>query len=123
MGVRMKKLILASIFCLAFAAGLRAQEKPQSQTIPSEKLLVFPSQPVSPSVWGVVQRLDLQRLQPVQPRQIELKGVIAGQSGVCSVPLLEVHVDTVDPGMVFNPGNRAVPIPRAHVPAPACEKK
>jgi hypothetical protein len=125
----MKRLLLASIFCLAFAAVSNAQDKPQLQLIPPQKLLVFPPQPVSPSVWGVVRGLDLykdkdfRKQEPVQAREIELKGFNPAPSGVCSVPLLEAHVDAVDPGIAIMPGNTAVAIPQARVPAPACPKK
>lgn len=115
----MKRLVLASILCLAFAAGLRAQEKPQPQLNPFEKYHLFPAQPESPSVSGIVQGLDLRGRVP---SSLNLTFKLNGPE-VCSVPLLEVHVGTFDPGMVFNPGNRAVPMPQARVPAPACEKK
>jgi hypothetical protein len=116
-GFRMKRLILASIFCVALAGRSHAQDKPQ-QLIPPEKLLEFP-QFVNPSSGRPVHSLDLSK----QPRVLELKGVPSAQSGVCSVPLLEAHADAIDPGIAFTPGNTAVPIPQARVPAPACEKK
>jgi len=85
--------------------GARAG-KPQLQLTPPEKLFEFP-------------KLDALRTT----RTLELKGFNPAPSGVCSVPLLEVHVEMVDPGMVFTPGNTAVAMPQAHVPAPACQKK
>ena len=114
----MKRLILASIFCLPFAVGLYAQDKPQLQLISPEKLLEFPKL-VDPSSGKPVHSLDLWK----QPRVLELKGVAPAQSGICSVPLLEAHADAIDPGIAFTPGNTAVPIPQARVPAPACQKK
>lgn len=122
MGFRMKRLILASIFCLAFAGSSHAQDKPQLQLISPEKLMEFPKL-VNPGSGKPAHSLDLRKQVPAQSRVLELKGVTPAQSGICSVPLLETHADAIDPGMVFTPGNTAVPIPQAHVPAPACEKK
>jgi hypothetical protein len=123
MGVRMKRLILSSIFCLAFAGVSNAQEKHQPQIIvPPEKLFEFPK--VAPNAPG--KGLDWWkelRKQDAQARVIELKGLTPAQGGVCSVPLLEAHAETVDPGMAFTPQSTAVPIPQARVPAPACQKK
>jgi hypothetical protein len=118
MGFRMKKLILASIFSLAFAGGLHAQDKPQWQLISPEKLLEFPKL-VDPSSGKPAHSLDLRK----QERVLELKGIPPAQSGICSVPLLEAHAGAIDPGIAFTPGNQAVPIPKARVPAPPCEKK
>jgi hypothetical protein len=124
---RMKRLIFASSFCLAFAVASHAQEKSRLQITPSVNLLEFPSKAVSPSVSGIVRGLDLRKdlSKTVQApsREIELKGVTPAQGGVCSVPLLEAHAGATDPGIVFLPGHTAVPIPQALVPAPTCEKK
>jgi len=114
----MKRLILASIFCIAFGRTSHAQDKPQLQLISPEKLLEFPKL-VDPSSGKPVHSLDLRKPE----RVLELKGVPPAQSGICSVPLLEAHAGAIDPGMVFTPGNTAAPIPQAHVPAPACQKK
>jgi hypothetical protein len=108
----MKKLILASILCLACAADLRAQEKPQPQMNPFEKRPLLPPQPVNPNQWSLA-----------QPREFELKGIFPGQNRVCSVPLLEARGNAIDPGMAFTPQDKAAPMPKPHVPAPACEKK
>jgi hypothetical protein len=118
MGFRMKRLIVASSFCLAFAVSSYAQDKPQLQLISPEKLLEFPKL-VNPSSGRPVHSLDLRK----QERVLELKGVPPAQSGVCSVPLLEVRAEAIDPGIAFTPGSAAVAIPQARVPAPACEKK
>jgi len=118
----MKRWILTSIFCLALALGARAQEKPQFQLIPPEKLLEFPK--VTPDAGKPVHSLDLGRQSQMPPSSIELTfTLIPRQGGVCSVPLLEAHADAVDPGISFKPGDGAVPIPQARVPAPPCPKK
>ena len=126
-GFRMKRLLLASIFCLAFAVVSHAQDKPQLQIIPPANLLEFPPKLVSTSVSGSVQGLDFgnsfQLRAQVQAIDIELKGLMALQTGLCSVPLLEAHVDANDPGIAVAPRNAAVPIPQARVPAPSCQKK
>jgi hypothetical protein len=114
----MKRLILASIFCLAFAGISHAQDKPQLQLISPEKLLEFPKL-VDPSSGKPAHSLDLGK----QPRVLELKGVAPAQTGICSVPLLEAHAGATDPGIAFTAGNTVVPMPQARVPAPACEKK
>jgi hypothetical protein len=126
----MKRLILASMISLACTVSSYAQEKPQIQFDPLQKFHLVPAQPANPSVWGVVQGLDFpQGLPKQQPAAvIELKGSIPVQNGVCSVPLLEAHVDghldANDPGIAMRLGNRAAaPIPHARVPAPACQKK
>jgi hypothetical protein len=115
----MKRLILALVFCLACVVALSAQEKPQYQLIPPEKLLVFPPPSASPSVSGIVQGLDLRGRVPAS-LNLTMK---VNPGAVCSVPLLEAHVDAVDPGIVLTPTNKSAPVPQAHVPAPACEKK
>jgi hypothetical protein len=106
----MKRLILASIICLAPAY---AQDK-APQLIPPEKLFEFPLvHPAAPGTQTFV-------LQGNVPQRVTLR---SSSPGVCSVPLLEAHVDAADPGIAFTPSNTAVPIPQAHVPAPACPKK
>lgn len=120
----MKRLILASIFGLTFAAIAYPQEKPPLQLIPPEKLLEFPSL-VNPSSAKPMHSLDLRNKETTPPSSVELTLTLNPvQSGICSVPLIEVHVDPlIDPGMAFKPGNTAVPIPQARVPAPPCSKK
>jgi hypothetical protein len=113
----MKRVILASIFCLAFAVVSHAQDKPQLQLIPPQKLLEAPSQ------LGQDFGKNFERLAQVQTLLVELKGLALTQSGLCSVPLLEAHVDATDQGIAVAAGNAAVPIPQAHVPAPSCQKK
>jgi hypothetical protein len=120
----MKRLILAAIFGLLLAVIAAAQDKPQFQLIPPEKVLVFPSL-VNPDSGKPMHRLDLQQKEMVPPSSIELTFTLnTPQSAVCSVPLIEAHVDPmIDPRMAFKPGSAAVPIPQAHVPAPSCQKK
>jgi hypothetical protein len=101
----MKRLILASILCLAFAAMLRAQE---TFSVDSQ---VFPLKSAAPSVWGVVQNL-----QDSHKHQL-------ANTGVCSVQLTEAHLDVNDPGIAATLGNSAVAIPHANVPAPACQSQ
>lgn len=111
----MKKLILASIFCLAFAATLRAQE---------------PVQPPNVGVWHVVQNLQNSRphalfahISPLAPKVIAPKIIeMTAAPGLCSVPLLEAHAGANDPGIAANPKNHAVPMPQAKLPAPPCPK-
>jgi hypothetical protein len=44
-------------------------------------------------------------------------------SGVCSVPLLEAHVDgAIDPSMTVSLADRSVAIPQVRVSAPAFEE-
>jgi hypothetical protein len=96
----MKRLILASILCVS----LRAQV-----IIPGDTRQVFPPNILEPR-------------QPVAPQQIHLvKGFLFEHSGLCSVPLMEAHVDTFDPGIATTPAGSAVAIPQANVPAPACQ--
>jgi hypothetical protein len=116
MGFRMKRLILASVICLAPAY---AQDK-APQLIPPEKLFEFPL--VHPNAQST-KTFDLQGSLPKSfPSSLELNFKV-NQTGVCSVPLLEAHVDAVDPGIAFTPSNTAVAIPQAHLPAPPCPKK
>jgi hypothetical protein len=114
----MKRLILSSIFCLAFALTAHAQDKPQ--LIPPEKLFEFPK---PNNMWGKDFWKDMPKQDPMRAHVIELKGLTPAPTGICSVPLLEAHVQPVDPGMAFSPQSTAVPIPQARVPAPACQKK
>jgi len=113
----MKRLILSSISCLAFALTTYAQDKPQFQLIPPQKLLEYPTS------GKPVRSLDLWKKQ-TGPSSIELTLTLnPAPSGACSVPLLEAHAEAVDPGMAFAPRSTAVPIPQPRVPAPACSKK
>lgn len=120
----MKPLAVA-FSCLAFALVLNAQQKPQFQLTPPPNLLEFPPQPVSPSIMGAIQGLDLRGNLPkraqIPPNSLNLT-FKANQTGVCSVPLLDAHADANDPGIAFRPESNAVPIPQARVPAPACRK-
>jgi hypothetical protein len=120
----MKRLILASIFGMMFAVVASAQEKPQLQLIAPEKLLELPSL-VNPSSAKPVHGLGLWKQELMPPSSIELTLTLnPAPSAVCSVPLIEAHVDPrMDPRMAFKPGSTAVPIPQARVPAPSCSKK
>jgi hypothetical protein len=60
-------------------------------------------------------------LQQREPKIHLLKGLDFADSGICSVPLLEAHVDTFDPGIAATPAGSPVAIPQASVPAPACQ--
>lgn len=114
----MKRLILASVICLVPSY---AQDK-APQLIPPEKLFEFPL--VHPNGPGP-QSFDLQGSLPKRqalPSALELNFKL-NQTGVCSVPLLEAHVDAGDVGIGVVPSDTAVPIPQAHVPAPACSKR
>ena len=109
-GFRMKRLILASVICLVPSY---AQDK-APQLIPPEKLFEYPL--VHPNT-PAIQTFDL---QGSLPKRVTLR---SSSPGVCSVPLLEAHVDAVDPGIAVMPSNTAVAIPQARVPAPPCSKK
>ncbi len=108
----MKKLILASIFCLLFAMVLRAQ----TPVVPQ-----LANPPSNIGVWHVVQGIQNSHRhhELLVPRL--LKPMLQqNQNGVCSVPLLEAHADANDPGIVAAPRDNSVPIRRAHLPAPPC---
>ena len=112
----MKKLILASIFCLAFALSLRAQEA--QQVVPQ---LVVP--PPNIGVWQSVQGLERLKMHvPLLPRVVMPSGVVLMKASVCSVPLLEAHTNANDPGIAMEPKTHSVAIPHANVPAPPCPK-
>jgi hypothetical protein len=117
----MKRLVLASIFGMMFAVVASAQVP---QLIPPEKLLEFPSL-VNPSSAKPVHSLGLWKQEMMPPSSLELTLTFnPAPSTVCSVPLIEAHVDPmIDPGMAFKPRDTAVPIPQARVPAPSCQKK
>ena len=115
----MKRLVLPSIFCFAFAVGVRAQEKPPIQITPPEKLLEFPKF-TGPDGWTAA-LVDLRKHNQMPPSSLELT-LKVNQSGVCSVRLLDAQAQANDPGIAFKPGDTAVPISQAHVPAPACPK-
>jgi len=108
----MKKLFLAFLFCLAFAAMLRAQE---------------PQQPPNIGVWRVMQNAqqDWLKHQPLLPR-LTMPGsnVTIAPSRVCSVPLLEVPTRDVDPGIAHKagPAHHGDTIPESRLPAPPCPK-
>jgi len=107
----MKHLILASIFCLAFAITLSAQApiKVVPQIIPL---------PPNIGVWSVVQGMKTPVL--LAPRELKVRRSGA-PGGVCSVPLLEAHASANDPGIAATPRDNSVPIPQARVPAPPCK--
>jgi hypothetical protein len=118
-GFRMKKLILASVICLVPSY---AQDK-APQLISPEKLFEFPLvHPNAPATQTFDLRGSFPKRAAMPPSSLELNFKV-NQTAVCSVPLLEAHVDVVDPGIAVMPSNNAVPIPQAHVPAPACPKK
>jgi hypothetical protein len=101
----MKKLVLASLCCPAFA----------QQPIPNI------------GVWHAMQNIqDWQKHQPLLPR-LAMPGsnVTIVPSRVCSVPLLEVPTREVDPGILHKAGpvTHGDTIPESHLPAPACPKQ
>jgi len=106
-----KKLILASFLCLPVFA--------QERLIPPEKLLEFPW-PAIPNSGKPEHKLDLSK--PLGTVELTLTGKPI-PTGLCSVPLLEAHVDVYDPGIAYKPGSKSVAIPQARVPAPPCENK
>ncbi len=121
----MKRLILGSILSLA---PVYAQEKPQIQLIPPEKLLEFPK--VKPDPQKHLFPGSIEMTFPKVKPYVHEQGLPAVEwtltgtpSEVCSVPLLQGQVPDVDHAMAFNPGNKAVPMPQARVPAPACAGK
>jgi hypothetical protein len=111
----MKHLVLASIFCLTLSA-----QAPQ---------LIQPSPNIG--VWSVVQGIQNshQQHELLVPRELKIaKGINLMKDpnefqSVCSVPLLEAHVDASDPGIATTPRDNSVPIRQAHVPAPPCKKQ
>ena len=132
----MKNPILASIFCLAFAFALRAQQPP-----PAVPKLTNPflSPGSNVGVWPVLKgRQDSQKhvllvpqgqklwpgLENLHAGEIKLSGIYeATVTGVCSVPLLEANAAPAnDPGIATTPSDRSVPIRQAQVPAPSCKK-
>jgi hypothetical protein len=110
----MKKLFLASLFCLAFAAMLRAQEPVQPPNVGVRHFVIqnFENWQKHPAVASSVIRIGPKlTVSPVQ-------------SGVCSVPLLEVPARAIDPGITHKSGPviHGDTIPESHLPAPACPK-
>lgn len=118
----MKKLILASIFCLAFAMALRAQT-PQ---------IIHPPYiaPGNVGVWSVVQGIQNSHKQHelLAPRDLLkakalnlMRGFDTSETGVCSVPLTDARTDANDPGIAATPRDHSVAIRQAHLPAPPCK--
>lgn len=100
-----KKLILGSIFCLA----LRAQEK-APPLAPDQ--LIDPADP-----FGFMKR-------PPGSLALTFKLNEPIPSGVCSMPLLEAHVNTeLDPRIAISLPDNSAPIPQVRVPAAACAKQ
>jgi hypothetical protein len=118
----MKRLILASILCLS-PAMLSAQEKPRlvDSSVMFPPLVPSPML-TSPNLWVTHDQKAIRKHQLVQPRVYLMKGFDAPAMGVCSVPLLAARAEAVDPGIVATPGDFAVPIRQARVPAPPCKK-
>jgi hypothetical protein len=119
----MKRLILASILCLS-PAMLSAQEKPRlvDPSVMFPQLIPIPTLE-SPNIWEAMKNQQAkQKHALVAPRVYLMKGFEASATGICSVPLLAAHADVSDAGIVATPGDSAVPIRQAHVPAPPCKK-
>ncbi len=110
----MMRLIVASILCLT-PVVLSAQEKPRlvDPKAMFPQLVPIPTL-ASPNLW------DTKKLQLMPPASLVRNFSV--NEGVCSVPLLAARADVVDPGIVVTPGDSAVPIRRARVPAPACKQ-
>ena len=116
---------LAILTVIAGAIALHAQEKIPAQLFPPGSLLA-PQPPLNPSVGRIIRGLPLNGTfsqPPIVPREIDLRGVLPPAAGVCSVPLLEAHVDANDPGIAAMPRNSTVPMPSVRLPAPPCGKK
>lgn len=115
----MKQLILASILLLP----LCGQEK-----TPAQVFQLTPPKLIEPSVLGTLDGLKVWKSNSVMEaaKAKWLRAPLLMNSAaipqVCSVPLLEAHADAVDPGIATMPANSAVPIRKAKVPAPACQK-
>ena len=115
----MKLLILGSVFCLTLCAQAPQTIHPPYIT------------PANIGVWSVVQGIQkVHRHQELLlPRELKVaQGMHLIQDptafpGVCSVLLLEAHVDANDPGIATTPRDNSVPIRQAHVPAPPCKKE
>jgi hypothetical protein len=112
----MKRLLIASIFCVA----AQAQDKAPSQLVDPVKLLEFPTL-ANPTSAVPAHTLDLTKQVAKLPTSLEFR-LNLNPSGVCSVPLLDAHADANDPGLAIEPGGAAAPMPRVNVPAPACAK-
>jgi hypothetical protein len=111
----MKHLVFGSVFCLTLCA-----QAPQ---------IIQPSPNIG--VWSVVQGIQNshKHQESLLPRELKVaKGMHLMKDptafpGVCSVLLLEAHVDVSDPGIATTPRDNSVPIRQAHLPAPPCKKE
>ena len=121
MRLNIASILGASILCLT-PVVLSAQEKPRlvDPKVMFPQLIPMPTL-ASPNIWDVMKNQQAkQKHQLLPPRALVLNFSV--NEGVCSVPLLAARADMVDPGIVVTPGDSAVPIRRAHVPAPACKQ-
>jgi hypothetical protein len=100
-------------FFLAFVAIASAQEKTPQLAPPK---IFDPANPL-----GV---LTSSRMGLVPRKQKELAGIVlqSAEPRICSVPLLEAHVDASDPGIESKLESSSVAIPQAKLPAPPCPK-
>jgi hypothetical protein len=100
-------------FLLAFVAIASAQEKTPQLASPK---IFDPANPL-----GI---LTPSRMVFTPPKQKELAGIFlqSPESRICSVPLLEAHVDASDPGIGIKLESPSVAIPQAKLPAPPCPK-
>jgi len=115
---------LAILIAVVGAIALDAQERAPVQIVPPGSWL-FPQPPMNPSVGRIVQGLPLRAMPkqvPMIPRELKLQGGTPAPRGLCSVPLLEAHVDVNDSRIAVMPPNSTVAIPQARVPAPPCAK-
>jgi hypothetical protein len=98
---------------LAFVAIASAQEKTPQLAPPK----IF--DPANP--FGVI---TPSRMVFAPPKQKDLAGIFlqSPEPRVCSVPLLDAHVDAADPGIGIKLESSSVAIPQAKLPAPPCPK-
>ena len=101
-------------FFLAFVAIASAQEKTPQLAPPK---IFDPANPL-----GILTPARIQVFAP--PKQKDLAGIFlqSPEPRVCSVPLLDAHVDAADPGIERKLESSSVAIPQAKLPAPPCPK-
>ena len=98
---------------------VRAQDK-----TPAQVFQLTPPKLMGTDTWKIVGPQANQFFAPRTLKTVRGPIVLRGQvdTGLCSVPLLNAHADAVDPGIATKPKEGSVAIPKANVPAPACEK-
>jgi hypothetical protein len=120
------RLIIASILCASILCltpvVLSAQEKPRlvDPKVMFPQLIPLPTM-ASPNIWDVMKNQQAKQKHALVPPASLVRNFSVNEV-VCSVPLLAARADMVDPGIVVTPGDSAVPIRQARVPAPPCKK-